>query len=186
MSFPRRGSGGPKPVTPELLEKAALYYLERYASSAENLRRVLMRRVDRWSRIGGGDRKQGAGWVDALIRRYVDAKLVDDRAYAQALSSSLRRRGASSRKIKLKLRQKGVDADTADAALDETGGAGGEADLSAAIALARKRRLGPFGKTAGRKERRMREMAALARAGFGYDIVRKVIDAKNEGELQGA
>lgn len=178
-----------RPVTPERLEKAALAYLERYASSAWNLRRVLLRRVERWSRAQGdeqgGGRKQAAGWVDALVARYAAAGLVDDRAYAEAAAASLRRRGASSRKIRMKLMQKGVAAGIAGAALEETGGAGDEADFSAAVAFARRRRLGPFGKPEGRRERRMREMAALARAGFSYSIARKVIDAKGEEELEG-
>ncbi|MGQ0674808.1 MAG: regulatory protein RecX [Rhodospirillales bacterium] len=171
-------------MTPELLEKAALYYLERYASSAENLRRVLMRRVERSARAHGQDRKQAAGWVEALLRRYEAAGLVDDRRYAEAAAQSLRRRGASARRIRQKLAQKGVNEDTAKAALEHAGGAGDEADFAAALRLARKRRLGPFGDPRGRRDRRLKDMAALARAGFSYDIARRVVDAAGEEELK--
>jgi regulatory protein len=180
MSFARRPRKGPKPASPELLEKAALHYLERYASSAQNLRRVLMRRVDRSARFHGTDRSQGAAWVDALVARYAGAGLIDDRKYAEAAAESLRRRGASARRIRQKLAQKGVDADVAQAALKETGGAGEEADLAAAVAFARKRRLGPYGDPKARRDRRLKDMAALARAGFSYAIARKVVDAENE------
>ena len=37
----------PRKATAASLENAALYYLERFATSSENLRRVLMRRVER-------------------------------------------------------------------------------------------------------------------------------------------
>ncbi len=184
MTFARRARTGPKPVTPELLEKAALHYLERYASSAENLRRVLMRRADRGARVHGQDRAQSAAWVDALVERYVRSGLVDDKRYAEAAAASLRRRGASSRRIRQKLAQKGVDADIADAALKESGGAGDAADLAAAVKLARKRRLGPFGDPKQRRDRRLKDMAALARAGFSYAIARRVVDAGDEGELE--
>lgn len=184
MSFARRARRGPKPVTPELLEKAALHYVERYASTAENLRRVLMRRVERWAYKLGGDRASGRRWVDALVERYVRSGLVDDRRYAEAAADSMRRRGASSRRIRQKLAQKGVDEDVAQAALEESGGAGDAADLAAAAKLARKRRLGPFGDPKQRRERRLKDMAVLARAGFSYDICRRVVDAKDEGEVE--
>jgi regulatory protein len=180
MSFARRPRKGPKPVSPELLEKAALHYLERYASSAANLRRVLMRRVDRSARFHGTDRKEGAGWVDALVARYAEAGLVDDRRYAEAAAESLRRRGASARRIRQKLAQKGVGAGVAQAALEEAGGAGEEADLTAAVAFARKRRLGPYGDPKRRRERRLKDLAALARAGFSYAIARRVVDGRED------
>ena len=50
----------PKPPTRERLEKSALHYLERFAASAEGLRRVLMRKVERAAREGLADRAQGA------------------------------------------------------------------------------------------------------------------------------
>lgn len=174
-----------KPVTPERLEKSALHYLERYASSAENLRRVLMRKVERAARAGEPDRAElvraeAERWVDALVARYVASGLLNDRAYAEAASSRLRRQGRSARAIRQKLAAKGVGKDAAEAALAETGGADDEAEFRAALALARRRRLGPFGPESGRRERRSRDLASLARAGFGYDTARRVIDAKDE------
>lgn len=182
MTFTRRPQRGLRPVTPELLEKAALHYVERYASTAENLRRVLMRRVERWAYKLGGDRAAGAKWVETLVERYVRSGLVDDKRYAEAAADSLRRRGASSRRIRQKLAQKGVDEDVADAALEHAGGAGDEADFAAAIRLARKRRLGPFGDPKQRRDRRLKDMAKLARAGFSYDTARKVVDGDGRAE----
>jgi regulatory protein len=60
----------------------------------------------------------------------------------------------------------------------------GDVDFTAAVALARRRRLGPFSTRADRHERREKDMAALARAGFGYDIALKVIDAETPDELE--
>lgn len=172
--------GGPKPVTKERLGNIALFYLERYASSAANLRRVLLRRVDRSARLHGTDAEEGARWVDDLVQRYVRSGLVNDKVYAEALTQSLRRRGASTRMVKQKLAMKGVDADTVDGALDATGGANEASDVKAAFAYAKRRRLGPFGPAAGRQDRRQRDMAALGRAGFGYGTARKVVDSQGE------
>jgi regulatory protein len=56
------------------------------------------------------------------------------------------------------------------------GGTNDETDLAAALALAKRRRLGPFRSPGVRAANRMRDLAALGRAGFAYDIARQVID----------
>ena len=55
----------PRQATAAYLENAALHYLERFASSSANLRRVLMRKVARSARAHGTDPAEGAGLVDA-------------------------------------------------------------------------------------------------------------------------
>ena len=59
-----RGEKLPRKVTLKSLENAALFYLQRYATSTENLRRVLMRRVDRSARAHSTDREEGSCFVD--------------------------------------------------------------------------------------------------------------------------
>jgi regulatory protein len=56
-------------------------------------------------------------------------------------------------------------------------------EWQAAIALARRRRFGPFRPDKDRKDRRLRDLAAMARAGFAFDIAKKVIDAKDPDAL---
>lgn len=183
----RRPRKGPKPATPERLDKAALAYLERYASSAEHLRRVLMRRVDRSARAHGTDRAAGIAHVDALIERYRQAGLLDDARFAEGRIASLRRQGASARKIKAALKIKGVDGAIVDRALGDhatrAGRAGDAADLAAALVLARRRRLGPYRMT-NRAENRERDLAALGRSGFSYEVARRVIETRDVEELE--
>src|SRR5512142_1025189 len=85
----------PPNVAPAALEAAALFYLERYASSAENLRRVLMRRVDRAARAEVIERSEGAARVDAIVERLRARRLLDDAAYAEGRARSLSRAGRS-------------------------------------------------------------------------------------------
>jgi regulatory protein len=175
---------GPKPATPERLEKAALHYLERFATSAENLRRVLMRRVQRSAQLHDTDPKAGQQAVDDLIARYLRAGLLDDRAFAEARAASLHRQGKSARAIAQALAQKGVAADTAQAALEALKEDVGEhSDLAAAIHYARRRRLGPW-RRQEREGARERELAALGRQGFGYETARKVVEAETQEELE--
>ena len=49
--------------------------------------------------------------------------------------------------------------------------------MAAALAFARRRRLGPFRTTASRAEHREKDLAKLARQGFAYETARRIIDA---------
>lgn len=173
----------PKPATVARLNNIALYYLERFSSSSENLRRVLMRRVDKSVYELGTDREEGQKAVDEIVERFIEVGLLNDKDYAQSVAFSQQRQGKSLKAIRLKLMSKGVqsyDIEAALEALEEE--IGTNTDLSAAIAYARKRRLGPY-RVKDREERRDKDMAALARQGFSYDIAQKVINSEDEAEL---
>ena len=176
---PRRG---PTPVTPAHLENVALHYLERFASSSGNLRRVLMRRVARSAEMHGTDAREGERVVDDLVARYLRAGLLDDRAYAAQQAASLRRRGGSRHVIRGKLALKRVESalidETLDALDNEVGG-----DLAAACALLRRRRLGPYRPAAARALFRQKDLAALARAGFSLALAQRVLGARDADAL---
>jgi regulatory protein len=172
------GGGGDRPLTAQQLENAALYYLGRFASSSANLRRILLRKV---ARAGAGD--EGEALVDALVARYLASGLLDDRAYAVQTATSLARRGVSRYGIAGKLKQKGVGSGLVEETLGELA-SGGNSELQAACALARRRRLGPYRNASLRAQWRQKDMASLARAGFGLDIARRVLDAADVAALE--
>jgi regulatory protein len=169
----------PRKVSPRYLENAALHYLKRYAATLNQLKRVLVRKVDRSLQFHGGDRAEALGWVDALLARLVRSGLLDDEAYAGMKAHSLRSSGRSARMIAQKLRMKGVAADLVARKLADA-----TAELSeeeAARIWARKKRLGPFRTQAQtRQENRRKDLAALARAGFSFGVAKKVIDSVPE------
>jgi regulatory protein len=175
----------PRKATPRSLHNAALFYLERFSTSAENLRRVLIRRVERSVRVHETDRAEGLAAVDELIARLRKSGLLDDRAYAEARAKTLRRRGMPSQVIRARLRQKGVGEDDADAGLaaaDDDEDAD-DPDLTAAVTFARRRRLGPFRPVEDRTDTDEKDLAILARAGFRYDVTRKIVAATTPEEL---
>lgn len=176
----------PKPVTLAWLRRAALHYLERYASSSENLRRVLARKVERRLRereepAGEEEREAAFALVETAVAEALSGGYVDDRAYAEAKVASLRRRGGSRRAIAARLNAAGIDADMAGEALrahaerETDDDEAPDAERVAAQAFARRRRLGPY-RLRERAERRDRDLAAMMRAGFGYAIARETID----------
>jgi regulatory protein len=186
MAEPRkpRARRSPKPLTAASLENAALYYLGRFASSSANLRRVLLRKVARHARDSdSADAEAGKQMVDALIARYLKSGLLNDRNYAEQKAASLARRGASRYSIAGKLAQKGVEAELVSEAID-TLEEGGASELAAACALARRRRLGPYRAPDKRAEYRQKDLASLARAGFGLDLARRVLKAPDIEALE--
>ncbi len=168
----------PRKVTPAYLQRAALAYLEKYASSAENLRRVLRRKVDKRCRLRGEDPKEFHELIDEVVAKSLRTGLIDDTRYAEARVATLRRRGGSARAIQAKLSAKGVDRSTIAAALE-----GGEEDdeEKAAYAFARRRKLGPF-RPGERAPYRDKDLAAMARAGFRFDVARRIVEGERDDE----
>jgi regulatory protein len=156
-------------IGPELLERWALHYLGRYVSSAENFRRVLMRRVRRHSPEAA---QQAAAQVDALVARYRESGLLDDAAYAAGRVQSLHRRGDSLRAMRARLAAKGVAAEDVANAVSTLRAAAADPDLAAACVFARRRRLGPY-RRAGADH--ARELGAFARAGFSRRVAEAVL-----------
>ena len=168
----------PRKITAQRLDNMALHYLGRFASSSANLKRVLMRKVVRAAAAHDSDPAEDEKLVDDLIARYLRSGLIDDQAYAAQKAASLQRRGASRFGIKGKLRQKGVAGELIDQtieSLEEQGGSSSE--LAAACALVRRRRLGPYREKAKRAALRDKDLAALSRAGFGFEVARLVLAA---------
>jgi regulatory protein len=166
-----------QPVDPALIERWGMAYLERFSSSAANLRRVLLRRVRRrWVEDEGPARAA----IEALVTRLQGAGAIDDVAYASGRARSRLRRGQSLRTIRAGLAEKGVAAEDVGAAfagLDENG----DPDLAAACAFARRRRLGPFRR--GDADA-LRELGAFARAGFSRAVAQAVLGCVDEGAVE--
>ncbi len=180
----KRKKKRPRKATAKSLENAALYYLQRFASSNENLRRVLMRRVRRSAQHHGTDPEEGAEFINDIIARYQRSGLLDDARYAEIRTASLGRRGNSARAIRNKLVEKGVDSDIIDETLTNRQNEDADPELTAAVSLARRRRLGPFREDGIRPEFKEKDLAALARAGFNYDTAQKVIEAVRVEDLE--
>jgi len=165
-----------KPPTQDRLTRSALHYLERYASSTANLRRVLERKVLKACQALDLNPADYETMINAVIEAVTRNGLVDDRSYAETKAASLRRRGGSRRKIEAQLASKGVDRDTIRKVLNSDD----DSDEDAARTFARRRRLGPFHTSGNRSERRDKDLAAMCRAGFSFEIAKRIIDAEDE------
>jgi regulatory protein len=160
-------------IETELLERWALHYLGRYASSAENLRRVLTRRARCHSPQTA---HEVSTLIDALVARYRKSGLLDEVAYAAGRTQSLLRRGTSLQAIRARLAAKGVAASDVADAVSGLRAAAPDPDLAAACAFARRRRLGPYRRATVDQAR---ELAAFARAGFNRRAAEAVLACRS-------
>lgn len=181
----RKGRRAPRRATAERLRAWALHYLERYATSSAHLRRLMRAKAERSRAAHGAEATAGAGEIEALIGRLEALGLLDDAAFARGRARALHRRGSSARAIRAALSEKGVAAEIVEAALAALAEEMQEPELAAALAYARRRRLGPYRADAElRAAMRERDLAALGRRGFGYEVARRVIDAADPETLE--
>jgi len=173
-----------KRVTPALVEFWATRHLERYASSSQNLRQVLARKIERVEFRQQERFPEASAWIETAVERMHERGYLDDRRYAEALCQRLRARGSSRRRLAHELHKKGVPQDIASQVLADDAP---NAELEAAIRYARRRRIGPYRRdpqTQG--THRERDLAALGRAGFGYETARRIVDAADPAALENA
>jgi len=162
--------------------RSGLAYLDRYGGPSARLRRSLARRARR----KGLEADDAEAMIQAAMAEIERLGVLDDVAFARGKASTLRRRGASRRGAMAKLQATGLDAATAEAALaehDDNFGPDGDPERAAARRYAERRRLGPWrADPETRPERRDRDIAAMARAGFPVRLAIAVIDGTDEDD----
>ena len=164
----RGDRSAPPPLDEAALERLALRYAERYATTRAKLTRYMVRKLRERGWTGEGDPP-----VADLVARMTALGYVDDRGFANARAATLTRRGLGVRRVAADLRAAGIDAD--DSA--EARSAAEDQALSAALRYAEKRRIGPFAPGAPDRPTREKALAAMFRAGHPLDLARRIVRA---------
>jgi regulatory protein len=156
------------------LEELALAYVARFSTSAAKLERYLRRKLRERGWEGEGEPQIGG-----LVETYVERGYVDDEAFARAKTGGLLRRGYGARRVRQALGEAGIAEDLRDKVRP-----GELAAREAILALARRRRFGPFAAAPVDKVLRERQIAAMLRAGHPLDSVREIVDAASVAEAE--
>ena len=166
------------PLERAQLADLALHYAGRYMTTAKKLETYLRRKLRERGWAGEGEPP-----VAEIVAKCVEQRFVDDEAYASTKADALLRRGYGARRIAQALHHAGVPEtireDQAPSELDRR---------MAALALARRRRFGPFARpnSVGAVDQALRDkqLAAMMRAGHAPHHARALVDAKDEREAE--
>jgi regulatory protein len=186
-----KANGEGRPFDEVRIHATALAYLNRFDASASGLHTVLMRTVrrslartelserDRLEQVAAAERH-----VVALVERFQASGLIDDARLARHLVSSWRERGLSARAIQARLVGKGVPSRVVEAAITELAQDPQQrgSELDAAVAFAKRRRLGCFGPSAVDRAAQRRDLARMARAGFDFDVALRALNVRVEDD----
>jgi regulatory protein len=181
-----KASRAVRPLDQAALHDFALSYVARFATTGAKLEAYLCRKL---RERGNGEGSDGENHIDipAIVSRMIELGYVDDEAYARARSRDLLERGFGARRIEQALWAAGVDENIrADHAPDDAG------RRRAAAQLARKRRFGPYGRSADEsashspEQRRAREkaIAAMLRAGHEFAHARFICEATEIADIE--
>lgn len=172
-----------KKITYQYIQNAAYRYLERYATSEENLKFILRRKVERIV-VNHKDsekiRQDAAQWIEDVVQKAVKIGLVDDLLYATSKMNTFMASGNSISIIKNKLRAKGVQQEVIAAVIEAAKEQEPDINFKNAIKYAKRRRFGPFRVREPEERTSDKEKAAMARAGFSYGEVKKVLEGARE------
>lgn len=157
----------PPPLDGAALERLALRYVERFATTRAKLVRYLTDKV----RARGWSGERAADPM-ALAERFADLGYIDDRAWAEAKAGAMTRRGLGGRRVRVALHQAGVA--EGDAAATEPIVSDGR--LDAALTLARRRRIGPFAAEPADRALREKQIATLVRGGHDFALARAIAE----------
>ncbi|UYY59576.1 regulatory protein RecX [Sphingomonas sp. S2-65] len=156
----------PPPLDHPSLERLALRYVERFATTRARLADYLRRKL---RERGWGE--DGPPRPDEIADRMAELGYVNDRLFAEAKAGAMARRGLGSRRVGEALRHSGIVGEDAEHVAPIV-----EADaVPSALAFARRKRIGPFATTQAERPLREKQLGAMLRAGHRLDLSRTIV-----------
>lgn len=114
--------------------------------------------------------------IARVMARLIEAGYLDDGDFAGQWAASRSAKGMGERRIRMELRQKGVDTDTIERALSSVDE---DEQMDGALKAAQK---AARGKDLSQPSERQKVLAALARRGYAYDVARSALARLLESE----
>lgn len=174
MRNARSAKQPPPPLDEERLRGLALHYVGKYATTRSKLATYLSRKIRErgWSNDRPAD-------IDALISQFAELGYVNDAQFAEARSRSFVHRGYGKRRLDDDLRASGItETDATDAVGHMTA-----SEFAAATNFARRKRIGPFASEGASPEKRQKQLQGFLRAGHGFGLARRFVQAEPGEEV---
>tara|TARA_B100000242_G_scaffold105512_1_gene72978 strand:- start:223 stop:693 length:471 start_codon:yes stop_codon:yes gene_type:complete len=155
-------------VDEKKLLKYAIDYLSKYDSSKRNLINVLKRKIFRL-KITNFEKSKLVNIIDSVIINLEKNKFIDDDRYSSIKILSLSKLGKSKNFISNYLIKKGIDKTQIQKNLNLMENNNNDWELDSAKIFVKKKRL------LEKNEIYEKKLAKMARAGFSYDICKKIL-----------
>ena len=166
-------------VTVEEMRNFSLIYIEKYAPSKQQLKTYLLKKYLK-TKIPSVNKKNISDLIDVVLEDLEKSQFINDKFYSKSKAQSLIRRGSSINKIRNYLISKGVNDKYITDTIDEIKDKNEDQDFFSAIKICKKKRIGPARVEANRPLFYKKDIAVLARAGFDFEISRKVMDMTDD------
>ena len=152
------------PLDAAALERLALRYVERFATTRGRLTQYLVRKIRERGWEGA------AADPPALAEKLADLGYIDDRAFGEARAAAMGRRGLGKRRVAGALHQAGIVEEDRAAIVPAVE----ERALETALGFARRRRIGPYATVQADRPQREKHIAAMIRAGHDFTLARRI------------
>ena len=154
-------------VTVEEMRNFSFNYIEKYAPSKQQLRTYLLKKYIK-SKIPNTNKKNLTDLIDVVLQDLEKSRFINDEFYSKSKAKSLIQRGSSINKIRSVLLSKGTK----------------DKYFFSAIKLCKKKIIGPASNESNRPLFYKKDIAVLARAGFDFEVSRKVMDIEADEYLK--
>jgi len=163
------------------LKDLAYSYLEKYSPSKQQLKVYLLKKY--LTKFNSTQSKKDiSNLIDTILNNLESNKLINDEMYSDSKARMMLRRGYSVNKINQSLKNKGIKYEYIKKSLDKIKSNNIEPDFVSALKLCKRRRVGPMRPTANRELFYKKDMGILARAGFSYDMSKRILELE-QGEF---
>jgi regulatory protein len=169
--------------TIEDIRNFAYTYLEKYSPSKQQLRTYLFKKMTKINQKISS-KKETFNLIDTVISSLEEQKLLSDKYYSDAKSKAFFRRGYSLNKIRFNLIKKGINEKYIKDSILKIKEDEVDPDFFSAIKACKKRRIGPSREESNRPLFYKKDISILARAGFSYDVSKKVLELSKDDFLK--
>ena len=172
----------PKKITLDNLEKSAIKYLEKYFVSEYQLVNMLKRKIIKTSFFFQTKPEDYIHFIEDILTKFKKIGLINDITFSENRALNLAKRGFSKRKILINLKQKGIVDRIANQGINNLKKFFFNFELASGLIYAKKKKIVSFNKKKGFEESK-KSLIQMSRAGFTYDIAKKIINLNNEREF---
>ena len=170
-------------VTVEEMRNFAFTYVEKYATSKQQLKTYLLKKYLKAS-VPNVKKQDITNLIDIVLSDLEKNRFINDKFYSESKAKSMIQRGSSINKIRSYLIGKGINdkfiTDTVNNIRDQNS----DQDFFSAIKICKKKRIGPARTEDNRPLFYKKDISLLARNGFDFETSKKVMDIKKEDFLK--